>query len=100
MSGSAKFASAPTVVAVFNAIGAAQRFRYFTGAVEVTGSAVAVCADTGAVQRAPLLAATMIRAVATHVLIVGGSALPALVLLAAIVAIAWARREQLAPRAE
>jgi hypothetical protein len=30
----------------------------------------------------------MIRAVATHVLIVGGSALPALVLLAAMVAIA------------
>jgi putative oxidoreductase len=47
-----------------------------------------------------LLAATMIRAVATHVLIVGGSALPALVLLAAMVAIARARREQLPPRAE
>jgi hypothetical protein len=46
-----------------------------------------------------LIAATMIRAVATHVLIVAGSALPALVLLAATVTIAWARREQLPPRA-
>ena len=50
-----------------------------------------------------LLAATMIRAVATHILIVGGSALPALALLAAMVAMVamvWALREQLPPRAE
>jgi len=99
MSGGAIFASAPTVVAVFNAIGGGRwsaispaRWKWW-GALSLFVPTLAPC---GAI----LLAATMIRAVASHVPIVGGLALSALVLLAAMVAIAWARREQLAPRAE
>ena len=46
-----------------------------------------------------VLAATMTGAVATHILILGGSAPPPLVLLAASLAIAWARRDQLERRA-
>jgi hypothetical protein len=38
----------------------------------------------------------MAGAIATHLFVVGGSAVPAAVLLAGSLAIAWARRDQLA----
>ena len=96
MAGGAKLAGAPVMVGLFNAIGVGQWFRYFTGAIELTGGVsplVPALAPYGAI----LLAVTMACAVATHLIIVGGSALPALMLLAASVAIASARRDQLKP---
>jgi uncharacterized membrane protein YphA (DoxX/SURF4 family) len=94
VAGGAKLAGAPAMVGMFNAIGVGQWFRYVTGAIEVTG-AVSLLVPALAPYGAILLAVTMVCAVATHLLIVGGSALPALVLLAASVAIAWARRDRL-----
>jgi uncharacterized membrane protein YphA (DoxX/SURF4 family) len=94
VAGGAKLAGAPAMVGMFNALDVGQWFRYVTGAIEVTG-AVSLLVPALAPYGAILLAVTMVCAVATHLLIVGGSALPALVLLAASVAIAWARRDRL-----
>jgi len=75
------------------------RTRDAAGAIEIAG-ALALFVPTLAPYGAMLLAVTMVCAVATDVLIVGGSPLPALVLLIASVAIAWARHDQLEPSAE
>ena len=94
MAGGAKLAGAPVMVGLFNAIGVGQWFRYLTGAIEVTGG-VSLLVPALAPYGAILLAVTMIGAVATHLFIVGGSPLAPVVLLAGLVAIAWARRDQL-----
>jgi uncharacterized membrane protein YphA (DoxX/SURF4 family) len=93
MAGGSKFASAPAMVALFNAIGIGQWFRYVTATMEV-GSAIAVLVPSLAPYGALALVATMTGAVFTHLFIVGGSPLPALVLGAGSAAIAWARRDQ------
>ena len=69
------------MVALFDAIGIGQWFRYVTGLIEV-GSAVALLVPSFAVFGALALVATMVGAVATHLFIVGGSpAMPAILLL-------------------
>jgi uncharacterized membrane protein YphA (DoxX/SURF4 family) len=93
MAGGSKFASAPAMVALFNMIGIGQWFRYVTATMEV-GSAIAVLVPSLAPYGALALVATMTGAVFTHLFIVGGSPLPALVLGAGSAAIAWARRDQ------
>jgi uncharacterized membrane protein YphA (DoxX/SURF4 family) len=95
LAGGLKLAGAPEMVALFDAIGVGQWFRYVTGSIEV-GSAVALLVPSLAPFGALLLVPTMVGAIATHLFIVGGSALVATVLLIGSLAIAWARREQLA----
>ena len=93
--GGLKLAGAPQLVALFDAIGIGQWFRYVTGSVEVV-SAVALLVPAWAAFGALLLIPTMVGAVVTHLFIVGGSPVPATVLLIGALAIAWARRDQLA----
>ena len=93
--GGLKLTGAPQLVALFDAIGIGQWFRYVTGSIEVV-SAVALLVPSWAAFGALLLIPTMIGAVITHLFIVGGSAVPATVLLIGSLAIAWARRDQLA----
>ena len=93
MAGGSKFAGAPAMVALFNAIGIGQWFRYVTATIEV-GSAIAVLVPSLAPYGALALVATMTGAVFTHLFIVGGSPLPALALGVGSAAIAWARRDQ------
>jgi uncharacterized membrane protein YphA (DoxX/SURF4 family) len=93
--GGLKLAGAPEMVALFDTIGVGQWFRYGTGSIEVVSGA-ALFVPSLAPFGALALVATMIGAVATHVFIVGGSAAPATVLLIGSLAIAWARRDQLA----
>ena len=93
MAGGSKFAGVPAMVAMFDAVGIGQWFRYVTATIEV-GSAIALLVPTLAPYGALALAATMTGAVLTHLFIVGGSPLPALVLGAGAAAIAWARRDQ------
>jgi putative oxidoreductase len=93
MAGGSKFAGAPAMVGLFNAIGIGQWFRYVTATIEV-GSAIALLVPSLAPYGALALAATMTGAVFTHLFIVGGSPLPALVLGVASAAIAWVRRDQ------
>jgi putative oxidoreductase len=93
--GGLKLTGAPEMVGLFDAIGIGQWFRYVTGSIEVA-SAVALLVPAWAAFGALLLIPTMIGAVVTHLFIVGGSAVPATVLLIGSLAIAWARRNQLA----
>jgi putative oxidoreductase len=92
--GGSKLAGAPAMVALFEAIGVGQWFRFVTGVLEVV-SAVALLVPALAPFGALLLASTMGGAIATHVFIVGGSpALPA-VLLVGLLVVVWARRDWL-----
>jgi len=93
--GGLKLAGAPQLVALFDAIGIGQWFRYVTGSIEVV-SAVALLVPTWAAFGALLLIPTMVGAMITHLFIVGGSAMPATLLLVGSLAIAWVRRDQLA----
>ena len=95
LAGGLKLAGVPVMVALFDAIGIGQWFRYVTGSIEVV-SAVALLVPSWAALGAVLLIPTMVGAVFTHLFIVGGSAVPATVLLIGALAIAWARRDQLA----
>ena len=83
------------MVALFDAIGVGQWFRFVTGSIEVV-SAVALLVPSWAAFGALLLIPTMVGAVITHLFIVGGSAAAATVALIGSLAIAWARRDQLA----
>jgi putative oxidoreductase len=93
--GGLKLTGAPALVALFDAIGVGQWFRYVTGSIEVA-SAVALLVPSLAPFGALLLVPTMVGAIATHLFSVGGSAVPATVLLIGSLAIVWARRDQLA----
>ncbi len=85
--GTAKLAGAAPMVQIFDHIGIGQWFRYVTGAVELTGALLLLVPSTGFFGGL-LMAATMVCAVATHLLIIGGNPGPAVVLavVAAIVA--------------
>ncbi len=94
LAGSSKLVGAAAMVALFDAIGVGQWFRYLTGLIEVS-SAVALLVPSFAVFGALALVATMVGAVATHLFIVGGSpAMPAILLLGSA-GVVWARRHQL-----
>jgi len=94
LTGGSKLAGAAAMVALFDAIGVGQWFRYLTGGIEVV-SAIALLVPSLAPFGASALVATMVGAVATHLFIVGGSpAVPAVLLLGSL-AVAWARRDQL-----
>ena len=93
--GGLKLSGAPEMVGLFDAIGIGQWFRYVTGSIEVL-SAIALLIPSWAAFGALLLIPTMVGALFTHLFIVGGSAVPAIVLLTGSLVIAWARRDQLA----
>lgn len=94
MAGFSKLRGKPEMVGAFEAIGAGQWFRYLTGALEVIGAVLIVIPrfiGVGAV----LLGTVMVGAVATHLFILGGSALVPLALVVAFAFVAWVRRAQL-----
>ncbi|WP_434113239.1 DoxX family protein [Paraburkholderia caffeinilytica] len=93
--GSAKLASAPMMVQIFDHIGVGQWFRYVTGIVEVAGGIMVLLPRT-APFGGVLLAVTMACAICVHLLRIGGNPAPAFVLLVLSAAIAWLRRDQLA----
>ena len=95
LAGGLKLIGGPVEVALFDAIGAGQWFRYVTGAIEVAG-ALALLVPSLAPFGALLLVPTMIGAIATHLFIIGGTPAPAMLLLIGSITIAWARRRQLA----
>jgi putative oxidoreductase len=89
--GGSKLAAAPAMVAIFAKLGAGQWFRYLTGALEVLG-AIALLVPRAAFYGAMLLAAVMIGAIVTHIAVLGGSPVPALLLLVIVGSVAWLRR--------
>lgn len=91
--GFSKLAGAEQAVALFEAIGIGQWFRYLTGALEVSGAIlllVPALAGVGAL----LLAAVMVGAVFTELFIIAGNPLMPLILLAVVGTIAYGRRER------
>ena len=92
--GTFKLIAAPQMVEIFNQIGFGQWLRVVTGVVEVSGG-LALLWPSIAVFGAALLATTMFFATMTHVFLIGGSPLPAMVLLAVTATIVWLRRDQL-----
>ena len=93
MAGATKLAGAKAHVAMFEKIGLGQWFRYFTGSLEVICAILLLVPRTVGIGAA-LLAATMVGAVATHLFIIGGSPLPAIMLLLITAAVAWYRRPE------
>ncbi len=90
MAGFAKLSGQPMMVDTFEKIGAGQWFRYVTGGIEVV-SAVLLLVPRATPVGAFLLACTMTGAVSTHLFIIGGSPVPALVLGCLAAVILWCR---------
>ncbi|MGR3634943.1 MAG: DoxX family protein [Shimia sp.] len=91
--GLAKLSGQEMMVGTFDAIGVGQWFRYVTGALEV-GCAILLWLPGKQLIGAALLVCTMIGAVLTHLLILGPSAVPALVLGVIAAYVAYAHRDQ------
>jgi uncharacterized membrane protein YphA (DoxX/SURF4 family) len=92
--GGAKLAGVPFMVQLFDQIGLGQWFRVVTGLVEVTGALALVIpglASLGGLW----LGFTMICAVATHVLVLHTSPVPAIVLGALNALVVYLRRDEL-----
>ena len=81
------------MVATLDAVGFGQWFRYVIGAIEVAG-AILLFVLGEAFYGATLLAVTMIGASGTYLVLIGGSPLPAVILLAIAATIAWSNKEQ------
>ena len=77
--GAAKLGGVPQMVQIFEHIGIGQWFRYVTGLVEVTGAILLLVPATGFIGGL-LLAVTMVFGIATHLLVIGGNPVPAIVL--------------------
>ena len=98
MAGGSKLIGAEQMVAVYEAIGVGQWFRYLTGIIEVAGAVLLWVRGREAIG-AGLLLVTMVGAVLAHLLILGPSAVPALVLGVLAAFVLWYHRGQLgAPR--
>ena len=92
--GGAKLAGAPMMVAVFDQVGLGQWFRLVTGLVEIIG-AIALLVPATAALGGVLLAVTMVFAVATHLFIIGGSPVPAILLFVMTATVAWLHRNRM-----
>ena len=83
------------MIALFDAVGVGQWFRYVTGSLEVLGALLLVIPGTTAFG-AVLLAAVMAGAVMAHLTVLHSAPTAPLVLFALTALIAWGRRTQLA----
>jgi putative oxidoreductase len=93
MVGFLKLSGNPQLVGLFEAIGLGQWFRYLTGFLEVAGAFLLLIPRASGLG-ALLLAGVMVCAVATHLFIVGGSPLGAIILLVVTTVVAWGRRQR------
>jgi putative oxidoreductase len=93
MVGFLKLSGNAQLVALFEVIGLGQWFRYLTGTLEVVGAILLLIPRTSGLG-ALLLVGVMAGAVITHVFIVGGSPLMAIVLLVVTGLVAWGRRQR------
>jgi putative oxidoreductase len=93
--GAAKLAGVPFMVQIFAQIGIGQWFRIVTGVVEIIGAFALVYPGLASIGGL-WLGGTMIGAVATHLLILHSSPLPAVVLGTLNAVIVYLRRDELA----
>jgi uncharacterized membrane protein YphA (DoxX/SURF4 family) len=92
--GGAKLYGVPLMVEEFGHMGLGQWFRYFMGSLEVLG-ALLILTRLLVGFGAMLLICIMIGATIMHLFVIGGSPVPALVLLALSAIVAIAKREQM-----
>ena len=92
--GGAKIYGAPMLVQQFEAIGLGQWFRYVTGSLELIG-AILVLSPGFAAFGGLLLSGIMAGAIFTHLTVIGGSPMPAVVLFVLSAVVAYIHREQL-----
>ena len=88
--GTSKLAGAEQAIALFDAVGIGQWFRYVTGVLEVVG-AIGLVVPSLTILGVSILSAVMAGAVLTHLFVIGGSPLVPLMHLALLLAIGWAR---------
>jgi putative oxidoreductase len=88
--GGSKLSGAPAMVGMFEKIGFGQWFRYVIGSLEVVGALLLLLPRTAAIG-AWVLATVMIGAIGTHLLMIGGSPIPAVVLLVLAITVGWNR---------
>lgn len=93
--GVAKLAGAPALVAIFDQIGVGQWFRFVVAAIEIGGALLVILPRTAAIG-AGVLTITMAGAVFTHLVLIGGSPVPAILLLALNATTLWLHRARLA----
>lgn len=93
MVGFLKLSGNAQLVGLFEAIGLGQWFRYLTGTLEVAGAFLLLIPRTSGLG-ALMLVGVMALAVMTHVFIVGGSPLMAIILLVVTGVVAWGRRQR------
>ena len=93
MVGFLKLSGDPRMVGLFDAIGLGQWFRYVTGSLEVLGAVLLLIPRLSGLG-ALLLMGVMLGAVPTHLFVVGGSPLAAIILLIVTVVVAWGRRKR------
>src|SRR5258705_8485536 len=93
MVGFLKLSGDPQLVGLFDAIGLGQWFRYLTGSLEVLGAFLLLIPRLSGLG-ALMLVGVMLGAVPTHLFVVGGSALPATILLIVTGVTAWGRRKR------
>ena len=79
------------MVGTFEAIGWGQWFRYVTGSIEEAGALLMVIPATGLVAGL-LLGGTMVGATVSHLLVVPGSPVPAMVLGLLCALVVWHNR--------
>jgi putative oxidoreductase len=92
--GSGKLLGSADMIALFEAVGIGQWFRYVTGLLEVVGAVLLVVPGKTAFG-AVLLACVMAAAVVAHLTVLHTAATAPLVLFALTALIAWGRRSQL-----
>ena len=93
MAGFFKLSGDPRMVGLFDAIGVGQWFRYLTGSLEVLGAVLLLIPRLSGLG-ALLLVGVMLGAVATHLFVLGGSPLTAVIVLIVTGVIAWGRRKR------
>jgi len=93
MVGFLKLSGNAQLVGLFQAIGLGQWFRYLTGTLEVAGAILLLIPRTSGLG-ALMLVGVMVGAVMTHLFIVGGSPLMAIILLIVTGLVAWGRRQR------
>jgi putative oxidoreductase len=93
--GSGKLVGTADMIALFNAVGIGQWFRYVTGSLELLGALLLIVPGK-TVFGAVLLACVMAGAVAAHLTVLQTAPTAPLVLFVLTALIAWGRRTQLA----
>ena len=94
VAGGSKLAGSEDMVVLFDQIGWGQGLRYLTGSLEIFGVILILWPHTAFIG-STLLASIMMGSVLIHLFLIGGSPLPALLLMAITSLIAYLRYPQL-----